>query len=190
MLEKYNNINLIFTDTDSLLYEIETEDIYADMIKDKDNYDFSDYPESHHCFQGMTAAEITHTRLVNKKALGKFKDELKGFPLQETIGNRPKCYSLKYLTRKSASEELSEEEKQIAKGVNTAVKKALLRHYMYKDTVENLATYMVEQNQIKSKAHQLGTYHQTKIALSAFDTKRWICDDGIKTRAYGHKDNC
>ena len=70
-----------------------------------------------------------------------------------------------------------------------AVKKALLRHYMYKDAVENLATYMVEQNQIKSKAHQLGTYHQTKIALSAFDTKRWICDDGIKTRAYGHKDN-
>ena len=64
ILEKYNDINLIFTDTDSLLYEIEAKDIYVDMIKDKDNYDFSDYPESHHCFQGMTAAEITHTRLV------------------------------------------------------------------------------------------------------------------------------
>ena len=183
MLEKYNKINLIFTDTDSLLYEVETEDVYKDMMKDKDNYDFSDYPQTHHCFKGMTADEITRIQLMNKKAIGKFKDEL-------VAGTRPKCYSLKFLTVKPESMELSEEEKQIAKGVNTAVKKALLRHEMYTDAVFHLNTYMVEQNTIKSKAHALGSYHQTKIGLSAFDTKRWICDDGISTRAHGHKDNC
>src|SRR5947207_1121213 len=35
---------LCYTDTDSFIIEIETEDIYADMIKDADLYDFSDYP--------------------------------------------------------------------------------------------------------------------------------------------------
>ena len=25
-----------------------------------------------------------------------------------------------------------------------------------------------------------------KVALTAFDTKRWICDDNINTRAHGH----
>ena len=44
----------------------------------------------------------------------------------------------------------------------------------------------VKQNQIKSVNHKIGTYHQTKVALTAFDTKRWICDDNIHTLAHGH----
>ena len=47
MLTKYENINLCFTDIDSLVYEIQTDDIYADMLKDRDLYDFSDYPDDH-----------------------------------------------------------------------------------------------------------------------------------------------
>ena len=44
MMKKYSNINLCFTDTDSLLYEIETLEIYQDMYEAKDDYDFSEYP--------------------------------------------------------------------------------------------------------------------------------------------------
>ena len=40
---KYNT-NLLFTDTDSLVYEIETEDVYDDFYPDKNLFDFSDYP--------------------------------------------------------------------------------------------------------------------------------------------------
>ncbi|GBN22535.1 hypothetical protein AVEN_268168-1, partial [Araneus ventricosus] len=36
---------LLFTDTDSLTYEVETEDIYEDMFRHMDIYDTSDYPE-------------------------------------------------------------------------------------------------------------------------------------------------
>ena len=35
---------LLFTDTDSLVYEIKTTDIYEDFYLDKDLFDFSDYP--------------------------------------------------------------------------------------------------------------------------------------------------
>ena len=46
-LEKYNNkARLLFTDTDSLTYEIETEDVYKDFWNDKNKYDFSDYPRN------------------------------------------------------------------------------------------------------------------------------------------------
>ena len=42
--EKYgNNARLLFTDTDSLTYNIRTEDIYKDFWIDKDKFDFSDY---------------------------------------------------------------------------------------------------------------------------------------------------
>ena len=37
--------NLLFTDTDSLVYEIKTEDIYEDFYKNKSLFDFSDYPQ-------------------------------------------------------------------------------------------------------------------------------------------------
>ena len=39
--------SLLFTDTDSLTYDIQTDDIYEDMKKDKQHYDFSEYPEEH-----------------------------------------------------------------------------------------------------------------------------------------------
>ena len=38
------DVNLLFTDTDNLVYEIETEDVYEDFYKDKNLFDFSDSP--------------------------------------------------------------------------------------------------------------------------------------------------
>ena len=39
-------IKLMFTDTDSLFYEIKTDDVYEDLLKDKELFDNSDYPEN------------------------------------------------------------------------------------------------------------------------------------------------
>ena len=58
---------LLFTDTDSLMYEIETEDFYKDISGDvKDRFDTSDYPDNHP--SGIPTGQ-------NKKVLGMFKDE-------------------------------------------------------------------------------------------------------------------
>ena len=40
----------------------------------------------------------------------------------------------------------------------------------------------------RRKCSVVGTYHQNKVALTAFDAKRWICGDGIHTLAYGDID--
>ena len=44
----------------------------------------------------------------------------------------------------------------------------------------------VTQNNIVSNKHTLYTVNQTKISLSAQDTKRYILSDGINTLAHGH----
>ena len=45
--KKYRNrARLLVTDTDSLTYEIKTEDVYKDFWNDKQMFDNSDYPES------------------------------------------------------------------------------------------------------------------------------------------------
>ena len=38
-----NNSRLLFTDTDSSMYEIKTENVYEDFSNDKEMFDFSNY---------------------------------------------------------------------------------------------------------------------------------------------------
>ena len=81
--EKYGDkAKLLFTDTDSLTYEIETEDAYQDFWNDKDRFDNSDYPEDSPYFDK-----------TNKKVMGKFEDEAAGMPITEFVGLQSKMYS-------------------------------------------------------------------------------------------------
>ena len=67
----------LFTDTDSLTYEIEAGGMYQDFWKNKDKFDNSEYPENSPYFEE-----------TNKKVIGKFNDEGCGIPLIEFIGLR------------------------------------------------------------------------------------------------------
>ena len=65
---KYNDkIKLAYTDTDSFIIHVETDDIYTDFKHINQHMDFSDFPKSHECYNAS-----------NKKVLGKMKDELNG----------------------------------------------------------------------------------------------------------------
>ena len=77
-----DNAKLLFTYTDSLTYEIETEDVYRDFWNDRDKFDNNDYPENSQYFDK-----------TNKKVIGKFKDEAAGVPINEFVGLRSKMYS-------------------------------------------------------------------------------------------------
>ena len=89
---------LLFTDTDSLVYEIKTKDVYEDTYGDKNLFDFSDYPLNSKFFDS-----------VNKKLIGKMKDEFKGRTVSEFVGLKSNMYSL-----------ISADDKEVtkAKGVN------------------------------------------------------------------------
>ena len=84
---KYGNrIKLIYTDTDSFVTEVETDDIYKDMHDDRHLYDFSDYPTNHPNYS-----------LNNKKVYGIFKDDLSGKIITEFTADKPKIYSYEYI---------------------------------------------------------------------------------------------
>ena len=66
--KKYDNCaELLFTDTDSLIYETETNDVYEYFYENKNLFDFSDYSENSKFFDP-----------VNKKMISKMKNEVKG----------------------------------------------------------------------------------------------------------------
>ena len=80
---RYNNkAKLLFTDIDSLCYEIETRDVYKELWEDKQLFDNSDYPK-----------DSLYFSVENKKVIGKFKDEAAGMPIVEFIGLGSKMYS-------------------------------------------------------------------------------------------------
>jgi len=68
---------LLFTDTDSLCYQIQTEDLYEDMASNLQHYDTSAYPKTHPLYNS-----------ANAKVIGKFKDETNSIPPQEFVGLR------------------------------------------------------------------------------------------------------
>ena len=160
---------LLFTDTDSLMYEIETEDFYKDISGDvKDRFDMSDYPENHP--SGIPTG-------INKKVLGMFKDEAGGKNIKEFVGLRSKLYSTKM--------ENGGESKK-CKGIKKQVVKNSITHEDYKTCLTTGKEQYRKQNIIRSYNHDVYTEEVNKIALSAADDKRYILGDGMHTLAWGH----
>ena len=167
---KYGNrAKLLFTDTDSLLYEIQTEDVYKDISGDvKDRFDTSNYPENHP--SGITAG-------INNKVLGMFKDEAGGKIIKEFVGLRAKLYS--FITEEG-------KENKRCKGIKKAVVEKSIRHEDYKTCLQTGKEQLRRQNIIRSYEHVLYTEEVNKIALSATDDKRYLLNDSFDTLAWGH----
>ena len=165
--EKYGNkAKLLFTDTDSLTYEIETDDVYRDFWNDKDRFDNSEYPESSPYFDK-----------TNKKVIGKFKDEACSIPITEFIGLRSKMYSYIKDNNKGG---------KTAKGIKKNIINNNIKHTDYKNVLLENRQIQHTMKTIRSSKHQLGSYEINKISLSCFDDKRYILTNGIESLAYGH----
>ena len=160
---------LLFTDTDSFMYEIETEDFYKDISGDvKDRFDTSDYPENHP--SGIPTG-------INNKVLGMFKDEAAGKRIKEFVGLRAKLYSFIMEDGK---------ENKRCKGVKKQVVENSITHEDYKTCLRTGKEQLRKQNILRSYEHEVYTEEVNKIALSSIDDKRYILDDGIHTLAWGH----
>ena len=122
-------------DTDSLLLEIQTEDVKQDMAKHPDLYDTSDYPKDHPLYSS-----------ANKKVLGKLKDECAGRAIAEFVGLRPKMYSTleaggkKHQEGEGCKKECHEEMKHI-------------RHEQYKEALFEKQTFRHDMDVLRPERH-------------------------------------
>ena len=160
---------LLFTDTDSLMYEIETEDFYKDISGDvKDRFDTSDYPPDHP--SGIPTG-------CNKKVLGMFKDEVAGSCIEEFVGLRAKLYS--YIM-------FEVEESKKCKGIKKSVVKKSITHEDDKTCLFTGKVQYQKMNVIRSYKHEVYTEEVNKIALCPDDDKRHILEGQTDTLALGH----
>lgn len=168
MQKKYDadKLKLAYMDTDSLLYQIKTENLYNDMTDMLEYLDTSDYPKDHPCYS-----------IKNKKKPGTFKDEAQGKVIEKYIGLRPKMYSI----------QLKGKVIKKAKGVQNAVIKKCVDFEDYEQCLFSNISLRFPTNHIRSKIHVISSVEINKLALSPYDDKRIILDDGISTTAIGYK---
>ena len=66
---------LLFTDTDNLIYENKTYNVYKDFTKVKKMFNFSNY-----------SGKLKYYDDANKLVVGKMKDETGGFTINKFVG--------------------------------------------------------------------------------------------------------
>ena len=145
---------LLYTDSDSLLLEIETEDMYKDIAQNQTLYDTSDYPQDHPLNSS-----------AYKKVLGKLKDECAGRAIAEYVVLRSKMYSILEAGGKNTKK---------AKGVKKNVVKKRIRHEQYKEALFEKQTFRHGVDVLRSERHRIYGQHLNKVFLSPFDSKCWI----------------
>ena len=88
MKDNVSNFELLYTDTDSFIYEIIGENFYEIMHQNKEYFDLSNYPKDSKYFCND-----------NKKIQGKMKDEYGGKIIYEVTILKPKMYSIRDINK-------------------------------------------------------------------------------------------
>ena len=167
--KKYGeNCSLLYTDTDSLIVQVFTEDFYSDMKNDLNKFDTSNYHPDN-----------IHKMPLNISKVGKMKDEYGGRVISCFVGTGSKAYCLK----------VGEDVFKKAKGIKTSsIKNQLnINHYLsiVDGTVPEITCVMYV---FRSDHHRIFTDYLRKVALSNKDDKRFVIPSSVKTLAWGHQD--
>ena len=173
MVPKYGleKLKLCYMDTDSLVYDIKTEDVYEDIANDVEaRFDTSGYSKTD--FKLLPIG-------LNKKVIGLMKDELGGKIMTEFVELRPKLYSYKKLGG-------SEDKK--CRGIKKCVVKKTLTFEDYKTCLFNDSPKCRSQLMSRSSNHEVHTIEVNKVTLDRDDDKRISRKDGISTFARGQID--
>jgi len=169
MKPKYGDkCSLLFTDTDSFCCYVETDNLHSDMKQNLDLFDTANFDKGHPLYSNE-----------NHRVLGKFKSETGSTIPKEFVGLRAKMYSLKVPKDKKQS-------KIKVKGVKKSYTKKNVSHEQFLHVLRDQKSTYSRFRTFRSRNHRLQTVEIKKRCLNAFDDKRYIQNDGVRTLAYGH----
>ena len=149
---------MLFTDSNSLTYEIKSEDVYEEFFKYKHLFDFSNFSKGSKIYDNQN----------------EMKNECREIPINKFVGLKSKTHSM-----------LSDGNKESS---TTKVVNITTEFNEFRDSLFDKKVVRHKMKGIESKKHKIGTYQINKISLSCFDDKRFALDDGIHTLTYFHRE--
>ncbi|XP_074029419.1 uncharacterized protein [Leptinotarsa decemlineata] len=161
------NVSLLYTDTDSLILKVNTENFYEFIKTNISRFDTSNY------------SIVNQFNIpVTSSVLGNFKDEFPNDPIMSFYGTGAKAYYVKSV----------DGEFKKAKGVKRSVIKNELTCEDYQKIVEKGGMIFRKMNSFRSVLHDMYTELKNKDALSYHDDKRFIIPNTTHTLPWGHND--
>ena len=188
---KYNDrAKLLFTDTDSLMYHVQTDDLYQDVKNDTELYQNMSNGTSETLMTKLDCSEYPRDHILydttNQKTVGKLKDETHGDIITEFVGLRAKMYSFTTLNDHDTAKVI---EHKKAKGIKRSIVQRRIRHQHFVECinpgVNTHKSHEVTVTSLQSTQHQVYTTVVKRKGLCAYDDKRYQVD-GISTLAFGH----
>lgn len=193
IMKNYPTAELLYTDTDSLIYRIFVEDWNAELVKHKDEwFDLSNFYDK----------KIKDT--TNEKKPGYFKPENMGIPITQGIFLNPKCYSQEFsseildqvnleIIEHNGKQIFDRDKKKVltlesnkAKGIQKGVAKNITLS-QYKDVVDTgISKREYDVTSIRSFHHKLQVIAEDKTSLTAFYDKAY-CPDNINCYPFGYR---
>ena len=178
-----DNARLCYTDTDSFVIDVKTEDFYKDIADDIDKW----FDTSKHDKDDNRPLPIGK----NKNVVGKFKDKLDGKIIIEFLALRAKAYT--FLTDCYDDDDDDDDDdydknkiiNKKAEVTNKCVIKRELTFKNYKDSLLNNEIVIKSQHRFRSDHHNVYTEDVNKIMLSSNDDRRIQTFDRITKYPYG-----
>ena len=172
-----DNVRVCITDTDSLLLEIKTDDLYKDFALDVPRrFDTEKYVR--------TKFGDTEIQKMNLKVLGMMKDELQGDFITEFVGIGPKNYGMEFIkTQEDRSQKIDHATRCKGIGENFTPN---FKEYNKCILGEKGNIVSKECFRINSKEHKLYTIMTNKVALRNEVMKRLPdSDEKFETLPFG-----
>ena len=171
-LEKFEDVKVLLSDTDSFCYLIKTKkDLYTEIKNDLHWFDFSNYCDEHENFNND-----------NHLIPGKMKDEMGGKKINEFVGLRSKMYSV--LIENNTI-------KKTAKGFQKNMQ-SNIHHSEYLRCIDDdtrMLDLSFSGNKIEHENHEIFLVEKTKSGLCAFNDKKHIRKTGhreFQCKSFGH----
>ncbi|OXA39344.1 putative DNA polymerase [Folsomia candida] len=165
MVPKYGDAaKVVYGDTcNSLVYFVETEDIYKDMQANKDRFDLSEHGGILEFMKDPT----------NHKRLKKMKDEFGSAILWKFAVAKPKMYAAEAISW-DAGGQMVKKIKIAAKGCKSSAIAHQISYELIVDVINRCHHEQISFRSIVSNKHSINTIFCKKKALNGFDTKRFI----------------
>ena len=157
--------DLIYSDTDSLVYHVKHDNLYEWMAQNPAEFDLSNM--------------VKHKSNANYNVLGKLKSEVSDNIITEFLALSPKCYSYRYLV------EGKTKESKKAKGISMSVVDKTIKYDDYHEVLTTEESQTRKIYGIRSFNQQLFTVMENKVALTPFYDKMQMIDE-IKCEPYGY----
>ena len=183
------NLEMLYTDTDSLIISFRTKDLNADLVRLSSKMDYSNFYPGHQRFSKENAAKLFHMKI-----------ELAAHKIIAAIFLKSKCYAL--LVDPDVNQIAYEKSKKIKHGFELCDKDAeligtllrckgvkdaknVLQWILYYFTLKDEKSHYASAVRFVSKSHVVHRVNVTKMAMNSFDDKRHIKNCGTCSTAYG-----